>query len=239
MTFGSDTDTASEGEQDSTYRVDIFTAAEAEPLKESQVVVQSETPCTDSTVNATNLPKPLTHLFDEKHSLLSQDKLQNELDKIMQTIPAHFSELNCKHLQESTQGQSSSEQWFEQRQGRTTASHFNEVLRCKTSQASLTSKIMGYTSSRNAPALAWGNNNEKLAREAFTSNQMTCHDSLRVEEVGLVVNPKFPHLGASPDGIVHYKCCPPATLETKCPLKYANMSIPDAIKSKDFCQGKN
>ncbi len=70
-------------------------------------MVQSETPCTDSTVNATNLP--LTHLFDEKHSLLSQDKLQNELDKIMQTIPAHFSELNCKHLQESTRGQSSSE----------------------------------------------------------------------------------------------------------------------------------
>ncbi len=125
--------TASEGEQESTERVDILTAAEAEPLKESQVVVQSETPCTDSTVNATNLP--LTHLFDEKHSLLSQDKLQNELDKIMQTIPAHFSELNCKHLQESTRGQSSSEQWFEQRQGRITASHFNEVLRCKTSQA--------------------------------------------------------------------------------------------------------
>ncbi len=87
--------TAAEGEQESTDRVDILTASEAEPLKESQVVVQSEPPCTDSTVNATNLPKPLTHLFDEKHSLLSQDKLQNELDKIMQTIPAHFSELNC------------------------------------------------------------------------------------------------------------------------------------------------
>ncbi len=67
---------------------------------------------------------------------------------------------------------------------------------------------------------------------------MTCHDSLRVEEVGLVVNPKFPHLGTSPDGRVHCKCCPPATLEIKCPLKYANMSIPDAIKSKDFCLGK-
>jgi len=157
----------------------------------------------------------------------------------MQTIPTYFNELNCKHLQESTLGQSSCEQWFEQRQGRITASHFNEVLRSKTSQASVTSKIMGYTSSRNVPALAWGKNNEKLAREAFTSNQMTCHDSLIVEEVGLVVNPKFPHLGASPDGIVHCKCCPRATLEIKCPLKYANMSITDAIKSKDFCLGKN
>ncbi len=68
---------------------------------------------------------------------------------------------------------------------------------------------------------------------------MTCHDSLRVKEVGLVVNPKFPHLGASPDRIVHCKCCPPATLEINCPLKFANMSIPDAIKSKDFCLGKN
>lgn len=98
---------------------------------------------------------------------------------------------------------------------------------------------MGYTSSRNAPAFLWGKNNEKLAREAFTSNQMSCHGSLRVEEVGLVVNPKFPHLGASPGGIVHCKCCPLATLEIKCPLKYANMSIPDAIKSKDFCLGTN
>ncbi len=106
MTFGSDTDTASEGEQESTNRVDILTTAEAERHKESQVVIQIETPCTDSTVNATNLPKPLTHLFDEKHSLLLQDKLQNKLDIIMQTIPAHFSELNCKHLQESTWGQS-------------------------------------------------------------------------------------------------------------------------------------
>ncbi len=96
---------------------------------------------------------------------------------------------------------------------------------------------MGYTSSINVPALAWGNNNEKLAKEAFTSNQMTFHDSLRVKEVGLVVNPKFPHLGASPDGTVHCMCCPPTTLEIKCPFKYANMSIPDAIKSKDFCLG--
>ncbi len=82
-------------------------------------------------------------------------------------------------------------------------------------------------------------NNEKLARETFTSNQMTCHNSLRLKEVGLVVNPKFPHLGASPDGIVQCKCCPPTTLEIKCPFKYVNMSIPDAIKSKDFCLGKN
>ncbi len=51
--------TASEGEQESTDRVDILTAAEAEPLKESQVVVQSETPCTDSTVKR-NKPAPYT-----------------------------------------------------------------------------------------------------------------------------------------------------------------------------------
>ncbi len=110
--------------RESRDRVDILTAAEAESFKESQVVVQSEIPCTDSTVNATNLPKPLTHLFNEKHSLLSQDKQDNDLNKIMQTLPAHFSELNCKHLQESTWGQSSSEQWFEQRQGRFT------VMKC-------------------------------------------------------------------------------------------------------------
>lgn len=236
ITFGSDTDTASEGEQESTGRVDSLTTAEAVSNMEAQVMVQSDTPCTDSTVDA-SMPKPLTHLFDEKHSLLSQAELQKELDKIMQTLPAYFSELNCNHLQKSTLGQSSCKQWFEQRQGRITASHFNEVLKCKTSHVSVTSKIMGYTSSRNAPALAWGKNSEKL--EAFTSNQMTCHDSLSVEEVGLVLNPKFPHLGASPDGIVHCKCCPPSTLEIKCPLKYANMSITDAIKSKDFCLGKN
>jgi len=42
---------------------------------------------------------------------------------------------------------------------------------------------------------------------------------MSVVECGLVINPEWPHLGASPDGIVQYTCCGKGVLEIKikCP----------------------
>ena len=39
----------------------------------------------------------------------------------------------------------------------------------------------------------------------------------KVEECGLFVSPKYPTLGASPDGIISCDCCGIGTLEIKCP----------------------
>ena len=43
------------------------------------------------------------------------------------------------------------------------------------------------------------------------------HHSFEVSPAGLFVNPKAPHLGASPDGLVFCSCCGSGILEIKCP----------------------
>ena len=48
------------------------------------------------------------------------------------------------------------------------------------------------------------------------------HLNLAVGETGFFVNPKWPHIGASPDGLVTCNCCPKSILEIKCPYNCAN-----------------
>ena len=43
------------------------------------------------------------------------------------------------------------------------------------------------------------------------------HAEFEVETTGLHVNPKYPYLGASPDGLVTCACCGNGLLEVKCP----------------------
>ena len=50
-----------------------------------------------------------------------------------------------------------------------------------------------------------------------------------VQDSGLHINPSFPHLGASPDGIVQFECCGNGVLEIKCPYNAREHSISDAV----------
>ena len=43
------------------------------------------------------------------------------------------------------------------------------------------------------------------------------HSSFSVMTTGLHVSPKYPHLGASPDGLTSCSCCGEGLLEVKCP----------------------
>ena len=48
------------------------------------------------------------------------------------------------------------------------------------------------------------------------------HAEFEVEATGLHVNPKYPYLGASPDGLVTCACCGNGLLEVKCPYSVRN-----------------
>jgi len=43
------------------------------------------------------------------------------------------------------------------------------------------------------------------------------HINVSMNNSGLVINPSFPYLGASPDGIINCDCCGKGCLEIKCP----------------------
>ena len=57
-----------------------------------------------------------------------------------------------------------------------------------------------------------------MAKAEYTKTAKGQHSNFKVMVSGLVVNTKYPHLGASPDGIIECKCCGIGCLEIKCPV---------------------
>ena len=61
------------------------------------------------------------------------------------------------------------------------------------------------------------------------------HQNFSVNSSGLVINPDWPHLGASPDGIVNCSCCGQGTLEIKCPFCDCTESIETCVARSKTC----
>ena len=57
-----------------------------------------------------------------------------------------------------------------------------------------------------------------------------------MRDAGLVLNPKWPHIGASPDGAISCSCCGRGVVEIKCPYCRRSDDILDTIAhDKNFC----
>ena len=112
-----------------------------------------------------------------------------------------------------------SDEWFEQRLGRVTASRISDVMAKTRSGYSASRKNYmmellcqrltgkreeGFTSA----AMQRGIDLEPLARAAYE-----VHTGLFVDEVGFVLHPEYLYIGASPDGLVGEK----GLIEIKCP----------------------
>lgn len=64
------------------------------------------------------------------------------------------------------------------------------------------------------------------------------HESFIINQVGLLINYRWPQLGASPDRLVFCECCMGGCLEIKCPyLLHVNnvQDISDYVKFKNSC----
>ena len=68
----------------------------------------------------------------------------------------------------------------------------------------------------------WGITNEEKAKLEYKLQARNCHRDLDIDNTGLHINPKFPHLGASPDGLLSCSCCGKGVLEIKCPFSVRN-----------------
>ena len=76
--------------------------------------------------------------------------------------------------------------------------------------------------------IRWGCRNEGRSLEAYQKSIGQFHQSLTISGSGLNVDPRWPYLGASPDGFVNCKCCGQGVCEINCP--YAQK---DAVISHD------
>ena len=98
---------------------------------------------------------------------------------------------------------------------KTASTTFHQIMRESTSPKSLIISVMGYNAEKSCHIIKYGRDHEDDAFEAMRSH--LCNLNLR--KAGFNINPKWPFLGASPNGIVE---SPGAPIELKCPPELTN-----------------
>ena len=168
----------------------------------------------------------------------------------------------AKHLERSTTGQRESSLWFQARKFRLTASNFGRVIakinaveaavqrgRVLEVTQNFITDVMNVNSTSSSqssrplpPALAHGITTEAEARRLYLEG-MKKHrgDNVIVYDSGLVVDPRFPFLGATPDGKVLESGCtlPFGLIEIKCPYSGASKSFDEKCAERDFYMKKD
>ena len=115
---------------------------------------------------------------------------------------------SCQKIAKNTIHQSQSTLWKELRYGRITASRIYEVSHCKTPQGSLVEQIIGAFKIRDTDAMERGRRLEKEVLKILEENLQTT-----LQCSGLLLNPNFPVIGASPDAVGE-----DFVVEIKCPV---------------------
>ncbi|KAL3862566.1 hypothetical protein ACJMK2_008525 [Sinanodonta woodiana] len=150
-----------------------------------------------------------------------------------------YSKEQCVRIELETRGQLSNNRWMEYHKGRITSSNFGQVVMRQefTQPDNLVKVIMGYTPFDNK-YVKWGRDHEPAALRTYINIKTKSHPDLHVTPCGLYVNTIFPHLGASPDGVVHDPCCQDSSglLEIKCPAsdKWKFKSPSECAKDSAF-----
>ena len=179
-------------------------------------------------------PLPLNELYKPIFESLRYDEL---LD-VCELIEVPISEGEARAVQEETVSQFQSKSWFQYRAGRITASRMKAVCRTDYSlpSQSLIKSICYPDQFRfKTKATTWGCTHEKAARRRYVSKVKDNHRNFSIKESGLVINPQWSFIGATPDGLVYCDCCGHGVIEIKCPYCHRSESISDAMEDKNFC----
>ncbi|SMN01988.1 hypothetical protein SPONN_289 [uncultured Candidatus Thioglobus sp.] len=179
-------------------------------------------------------PNTISSLYNSKY--LSSN--YTELLHICDSVSIDFTDDMVKAVRTETVKQAGSKLWFKFRAGRVTASRMKQA--CHTDPAMPSQslvKAICYPDvyKINTKATQWGCKHEVLAREQYKEVQSRIHVQFSVEESGLVLHLDWPHLGASPDGMVKCDCCGSGALEIKCPLCNSDQDIEATITSTKSC----
>uniref|UniRef100_A0A8D8A1L6 (northern house mosquito) hypothetical protein n=1 Tax=Culex pipiens TaxID=7175 RepID=A0A8D8A1L6_CULPI len=152
-------------------------------------------------------PSPVALESAQKLSLVNLIQEYNGQDpqQFLEFCGRRMQEENYSNAEILTVEQADTDLWHELRKGRITASRIHEASRCSMLRGSLCDKIMGIKSGFSF-AMKRGTD---LEGHVFAVLQKQ-YPSLR--NAGLVLDPQFPWMGASPDGLADE-----FVLEIKCP----------------------
>ena len=141
---------------------------------------------------------------------------------------------DASKLECDTREQSGSAKWKLERAKRITASQFGQVFKRKAAVTEKFLKELFEGKTIQTSAMKYGLTNEIRAAKAYLDSG----NNTKLYKSGLVVNPAFCWLGASPDGVVYDPSMeenPFGLFEAKCPFCGAGKKIVDVIKeNKQF-----
>ena len=182
------------------------------------------------------LPKPLTDLFKEEYLDLSYPDLLACCESCYDGLTITTEQ--SKAVEQKTKQQCGSKVWFQQRAGRITASRFKAAACTDIAQPSQSLiKAICYPKNHlfKTRATAWGCEHERTARDAYIDEAEKTHIGLVFSLSGLVLHIEYPHMGASPDGIVSCECCGQGVIEIKCPFSCIDKTFLESTSDQRFC----
>ena len=180
-------------------------------------------------------PQPLSSLKEPSYLQLNYLELLAKCESVTVDITREMAE----KVEQATRSQSHSKLWFKYRAGRITASQMKAV--CHTdpgNPAQSLIKAICYPEaiSFTTAATKWGCKHEKQAREMYLIVNKLKHHDLSVTDSGLVINPQWPFIGASPDGVINCTCCGKGVIEIKCPYCHRGTDVQAAaVMDSNFC----
>ena len=190
-------------------------------------------------IHQPEFPQPLSTLRKAEYIKLNY----YELLQVCETIFISITQEMCNNVETETRTQSKSKLWYKYRAGRVTASRMRAV--CHTSLANPSPSLVKSICYPDVfcfttKATEWGCSHEHQARELYVKTNKPNHQNFRVIENGLFINPEWPFIGASPDGIIECLCHGRGTLEIKCLCCHRGEDIVNAASNdKNFCLKKD
>lgn len=161
------------------------------------------------------VPERMTYSLS-MHQLLINFIENNETSAtdFLRFIKSQMSQEICQKIQQQTREQSDNLLWHELRYGRITASILHEVAHCKTSNGNLILRMLGASKKFDSFAMNRGRQLEQSV-VAVVEKQL----NKKLNKSGLILIPKFPLFGASPDAIGE-----DFVVEIKCPSTEKSIS---------------
>ena len=169
---------------------------------ESDDTYDSETNSADE-VDSNCIPELLGSFFEPRTIDFDMQKLISYSKEVYEEYKRSYTQVHYNNLCDQTKKQGLSDAWKIHRIGRITASISKLAFTTKVESPSKTfiNTIMQYKPSTDVAATKYGKEMEPVAFHAFIEYFRLNHKNT-VSQTGLNVNAKFPHLGASPDGVV-------------------------------------
>lgn len=180
--------------------------------------------------------KKLTNLFSSQNTKLPWKELLGKCRDVEHKLC--ITKCESEKIELETRKQSKSKKWFDFRTGRITSSNMKAVCRTEVDAPSVSViKKICYPFAHNfsTAATEWGKQHEKEARLKYTAELEKRHKNFSITENGLIINPDFPFIGATPDGLTKCDCCDNGVVEIKCPYVNRDKTITEMISEKNCC----